>query len=117
MDDLGRCLLRGFSLWKEEILAKRIRTGIVWFAFAVAVEAILQAYLSPGKVFGLFPTGYHDFVMGPIVYHTHFAAFIEAILPIALFLALSEGRGRILFSPFRRCCLRLLSSVLHAEGW
>ncbi len=81
----------GISLWKEEILAKRIRTGIVWFAFAVAVEAILQAYLSPGKVFGLFPTGYHDFVMGPIVYHTHFAAFIEAILPIALFLALSEG--------------------------
>jgi hypothetical protein len=81
----------GISLWKDEILAKRIRTGIVWFAFAVAVEAILQAYLCPGKVFGLFPTGYHDFVMGPIVYHTHFAAFVEIILPIALFLALSEG--------------------------
>ncbi len=28
--------------------------------------------------------------MGPIVYHTHFAAFVETILPIALFLALSE---------------------------
>ena len=87
----------GISLWKEEILAKRIRIGIVWFAFAVAVEAILQAYLSPGKVFGLFPTGYHDFVMGPIVYHTHFAAFIETILPIALFLALSETRESYTF--------------------
>jgi hypothetical protein len=85
----------GILLWKEEILAKRIRTGIVWFAFAVAVEAILQAYLSPGKVFGLFPTGYHDFVMGPIVYHTHFAVFIETILPIALCHALNErGRSR-----------------------
>ena len=32
---------------------------------------------------------------GPIVYHTHFAVFIEAILPIALFLTLSEaGRSR-----------------------
>jgi hypothetical protein len=87
----------GISLWKEEILAKRIRTGIVWFAFAVAVEAILQAYLSPGKAFGLFSTGYHDFVMGPIVYHTHFAAFIETVLPIALFLAISKTRESYTF--------------------
>ena len=29
--------------------------------------------------------------MGPIVYHTHFAVFIEALLPIALFLALNEA--------------------------
>ena len=28
--------------------------------------------------------------MGPIVYHTHFAALMESILPIALFLALRE---------------------------
>ena len=88
-------------------LAKVVRTAMVWFAFAVAVEAILQAYLSPGKVFGLFTTGYHDFVMGPIVYHTHFAVFIETILPIALFLALSETKSRIASLGFRRCCLRL----------
>jgi hypothetical protein len=29
--------------------------------------------------------------MGPIVYHTHFAAFIEVLLPIALYLALREA--------------------------
>ncbi len=87
----------GISLWREEALAKRMRTGIVWFGFAVAVEAILQAYLSPGIVFGLFPTGYHDFVMGPIVYHTHFAVFVETILPIALFLTLSEARNSYTF--------------------
>jgi hypothetical protein len=82
----------GASILKEESLANLVRRGMVWFGFAVAVEAILQAYISPGKVFGLFPTGYHDFVMGPIVYHTHFAAFIETILPIALFLTLSDPR-------------------------
>ena len=87
----------GVSTLKDESLAKLLRAGIVWFGFAVAVEAILQAYLSPGKVFGLFPTGYHDFVMGPIVYHTHFAAFMETILPIALFLALSETRESYTF--------------------
>jgi hypothetical protein len=76
---------------KDKSVANLLRTSIVWFGFAVALEAILQAYLSPGKVFGLFPTGYRDFVMGPIVYHTHFAALIETILPIALFLALREA--------------------------
>jgi hypothetical protein len=83
----------GISTLKSERLGKLLRTGIVWFGFAVAVEAILQAFLSPGRVFGLFPTGYHDFVMGPIIYHTHFAVFIESILPIALFLTLSEARN------------------------
>jgi O-Antigen ligase len=88
---LGVCHL------KAESLAKLLRAGIVWFGFALAAEAILQAFVSPGIVFGLFPTGYHDFVMGPIVYHTHFAAFIETILPIALCLAFGEGRRSYAF--------------------
>jgi hypothetical protein len=87
----------GVSTLKEVRLAKLVRIGMVWFAFLVALEAILQAYLSPEKVFGLFPTGYHDFVMGPIVYHTHFAAFIEAIFPIALFLAFSKTKEAYTF--------------------
>jgi O-antigen ligase len=91
---LGVSLLGGEG---EESPARFVRTVIVWFGFTVSVEAILQAYLSPGKVFGLFPIGYHDFVMGPIVYHTHFAAFIETILPIALFLALNEARKSYAF--------------------
>ena len=82
----------GVSISQDESVAKRLRSVIVWFGFAVSVEAILQAYLSPGNAYGLFPTGYHDFVMGPIVYHTHFAAFIETILPLALCLTLNEAR-------------------------
>jgi O-antigen ligase len=82
----------GVSIPQNENVARRLQTVIVWFAFAVSVEAILQAYLSPGNAYGLFPTGYHDFVMGPIVYHTHFAAFIETILPIALCLAFNGAR-------------------------
>ena len=83
----------GVSTLREERLAQLVRTAMVWFGFAVAVEAILQAYLSPGKVVGIFPTGYHDFVMGPIVYHTHFAAFVETLLPISLFRAISEAKS------------------------
>ena len=77
----------GISSFKEESVARLVRIAIVWFGVTIAVEAILQAYLSPGKVFGIFDTGYQHFVMGPIIYHTHFAVFIETILPIALFLA------------------------------
>jgi hypothetical protein len=77
----------GVSTFKDESLARFIRVAIVWFCFVIAVEAILQAYLSPGKVIGLFDTGYQNYVMGPIVYHTHFAVFIETILPIALCMA------------------------------
>jgi O-antigen ligase len=80
----------GVSIPEASSVAKRLRTAIVWFGFAVSVEAILQAYLSPGIAYGLFPTGYHNFVMGPIVYHTHFAAFIETILPVALSLTFNE---------------------------
>jgi hypothetical protein len=85
----------GVSL--DEGLARVVRAGMVWFSSAVALEAILQAYLSPGIVFGLFPTGYHDFVMGPVVYHTHYAAFIESILPIALYLAFSDAQKPYIF--------------------
>lgn len=82
----------GVSTLKHETLARLVRTAVIWFGSALAVEAILQAYLSPGTVFGLFPTGYHEFVMGPIVYHTHFAAFVETILPIALLRILRDAR-------------------------
>lgn len=83
----------GVSTFQDERLAKPIRASIMWFGFAVALEAILQSYLTPGKVYGLFPTDYHEFVMGPIIYHTHFAVFIETILPIALFRAVDEAKG------------------------
>jgi hypothetical protein len=101
------------STFQDETLAKRLRTGIVWFGFAVAVEAILQAFLSPGVVYGLFPTDYHNFVMGPIVYHTHFAAFIETILPIALFLALSDARKA--YAMLGICAVFLAAIVVSAS--
>ena len=95
----------GVSALKDKSLGRLLRTGIVWFGFAVSLEAILQAFLSPGKVFGLFPSGYHDFVMGPIVYHTHFAVFVETILPMALVLALGEARESYTFLGVSAVCL------------
>ncbi len=78
-------------------IAQRLRTVMVWFGCGLALEAVLQAYLSPGDAFGLFPTGYHEYVMGPIVYHTHYAAFIEIVLPVALYRALIDVRRPFVF--------------------
>ena len=65
------------------------REGLVTllFSFAAALSVIstVQMFTSGGKVFWLFPTGYTDFVLGPFVYKNQYAAFIETVLPLALY--------------------------------
>jgi O-antigen ligase len=103
----------GVCTLKSRNLARFIRVGLVWFAFALTLEAVLQAYLSPGLAYGLFPTGYHDFVMGPIVYHTHYAVFIEIVLPLALSLALE--REKISYTFLGVAALLLTGVVVSAS--
>jgi O-antigen ligase len=93
----GAVYYAGVTLFAERDLARLVRRVLVWFALLLALEAILQAYLSPGVVYGLFPSGYHDYVMGPIVYHTHYAVFIEALFPLALFQGLRGSRDAYIF--------------------
>jgi O-antigen ligase len=81
------------SLLADRELSRKVRVGLVWFGFTLATEAILQAFLSPHMIYGLWPAPDYPFVMGPILYHTHFAALIEVILPMALSLAFSEGQN------------------------
>jgi O-antigen ligase len=71
---------------------------MLWFAFLVAALATVQTFTSKGKVFWLFDTPYTDYVMGPILSRNHYAAFIEAVLPIALYLALRRERDSLLYS-------------------
>jgi O-antigen ligase len=83
----------GASLFADREFSRKVRVGLVWFGFALATEAILLAFLSPHMIYGLWPAPDYPFVMGPILYHTHFAALIEVILPMALWLAFSDGRN------------------------
>jgi O-antigen ligase len=62
----------------------------------VAAAAVLQNYSSAGKVFWLFPSGYTDGVLGPFVNRNQFAAWIELLLPAALYLA-ATARRRALY--------------------
>jgi hypothetical protein len=90
--------LVGISLFRDDAVRRWFRSAIVWFAFLVSILATLQTFTSGGKVFWLFATPYTDKVMGPILSPNHYAAFIEAVLPIAVYLAVSRDRDSLLYS-------------------
>ncbi len=68
---------------------------LVRFGFVVAVISSLQALTTDAVVYWTFPTEYRGWVvMGPFVYHNQYAAFIELVLPPALFLAITDKTWR-----------------------
>jgi hypothetical protein len=64
----------------------------LYFGAGLSVLATVQTFTSHGKIFWLFPSGYTDLVLGPFVYKNQYAAFLEMILPIALWHALRDRR-------------------------
>ena len=62
----------------------------------VAAAAVLQDYSSAGKIFWLFPSGYTEGVLGPFVNRNQYAAWVELLLPAALYLA-ATARRRALY--------------------
>ena len=73
------------------------RMAALWFGSGLAVIAILQSYTSGGRIFWVFPSGYQDYVMGPFLNRNHYAAFVETILPLALYEALRSPRRSLLY--------------------
>lgn len=89
--------LVGVSVFNDEAVRRWFLDAMLRFAFLVALLAIFQTFTSQGKVFWLFATPYSDNVMGPILYRNHYAAFIEAVLPVALYRAVTR-RDWLLYS-------------------
>jgi O-antigen ligase len=89
--------LAAFSLAFDDARdAKRreqfLRT-LLWFAPAIAVLAIFTALTSRmGYAFWAFPVEQDVLTFGPFVYHNQYAAFIEAILPLAVLRAILDRR-------------------------
>jgi O-antigen ligase len=70
-------------------------------------------FTSGGKIFWLFPSGYTDHVLGPFVYRNQYAAFLEMILPIALWEGLRDRRRA--FAYFAMAAAMLASVVAAAS--
>ena len=90
--------LAGVSLFRDTETRHWFRSAMLWFGFVVAVVATVQTFTSPGRIFWLFPTEYTASVMGPILYHNHYAAFVEVLLPMAIYEALRRERDSLLYS-------------------
>ena len=89
--------LIGFTLFSDSDVRRWFRSAMLWFAFVVSVWATLQTFTSGGAVLWLFPTGYTMDVMGPILYHNHYAVFVEVVLPIAVYRALRRNPNSLLY--------------------
>jgi len=90
--------LIGTTIFRDEALNWWARSAMVWFAFLVSILATLQSFTAEGKVFWLFPSQYTDYVMGSFLSRNDFAAFIEAVLPMALYRAVRNERDSLLYA-------------------
>jgi len=88
----------GVCFFRDTEARHWFRSAMLWFGFVVAVVATVQTFTSHGEIFWLFPTEYTDYAMGPILYRNHYAAFVEVVLPIAVYEALRSERDSLLYS-------------------
>jgi O-antigen ligase len=73
----------------------RFLRWLLVFGFVVSVISALQALTGSTKIYWIFTTEYAGWnLLGPFVYHNQFAAFIELLLPIALYNALTQEKWR-----------------------
>lgn len=85
------------------------RRFMVVFATVVAIQATFQTFTDRGNVFWMFRADPRYMMMGPIIYHNHFAAFVEAVLPIALYEGFQTRRHGL---PYFVAAAILMGSVI-----
>jgi O-antigen ligase len=91
---------------------RRTLTALSWFAAVLAFVSTLQKYSSGGKYFWLFDSGFAEDVLGPFANHNQFAAWVELIIPVSLWMACSEKRLRALHG----CAAAILFGSVVASG-
>lgn len=88
----------GLQVFSDPGLRTRFLRALLWFGFITSVVSTLQALTVNAKVYWIFQTAYTQWnVFGPFVYHNQYAAFIELILPIALYFAVTEREWRFVY--------------------
>lgn len=90
--------IASWVLFQDANVWRWFRSAMLWFGFFVAVLATVQTFTAGGKVFWIFQTEYSERVMGPILYQNHYAAFIEVVLPLAVYESLRHKRESLLYS-------------------
>ncbi len=102
--------LAAFSLACELGSAQRERflRILLMFAVALSIIASFTALTSPaGRVFWIFDAGTNVPTLGPFVYRNQYAAFVEAVLPLAIVRALLDRSRWVMYT--------LMAAVLFAS--
>jgi O-antigen ligase len=86
----------GFYLLAEQRRRVWFLRAFLWFGVAVAVVGLAQFYSASSNIFWLFPYRYSD-CLGPFQNRNNFAAFVELLVPVALWQAFEARRDRIVY--------------------
>jgi hypothetical protein len=98
---------------REERALLHFREAMLWFGGVVALVATLQTFTGEGKIFWLFAVPYSEKAMGPILSYNHYAAFIELLLPLAIYQAL---RSKERPYPYAGLAAVLYASVIASSS-
>jgi O-antigen ligase len=85
------------DLYRNRVRRERFLRSALIFASILAVVSIFTFLTSPaGKVFWFFDSGSESQTLGPFVYHNQYAAFVEAVLPLAILGMMNDRRRWLL---------------------
>jgi O-antigen ligase len=88
-----------YSLFGDSARRERFLQAVLLFGLLIAVCGAITALAAPaGLVFGRFDTGTGLPTLGPFAYRNQFAAFLEAILPLALVRAIRDPKQRVAYT-------------------
>jgi O-antigen ligase len=88
----------GLQTGSSERVRSRLRRGLLYFGFGVAILAVLQFFTSPEKIFWLFEGEYAEPVLGPFLSRDRYAAFVELVLPLALYESFAGKAVRVSYT-------------------
>lgn len=100
------------EVFAEPSARRPFLSAVTVFGMLLAFLATLAKYSSGGRIFWLVPSQYQDDVLGPFVNRSQFAAWVELLLPVALYLAATSRRLRPLYG----CAAAILFSSVVASA-
>lgn len=101
------CVLIGRQIFEDAEIREWFLLAFLYFGVAISLIAVLQYHTSDGKVFWMFPAKYED-MLGPFQNRNNFTAFLELLVPLALYRALVDRP--------RRAWYLVMAAILYAAA-
>lgn len=97
----------------DPVVCRRALNGMFLAGAILAILAVIQEFTTDGYVFWAFAAPYREEVYGPFVYRNQYAAFLELLLPMALYRALAS---KVLRWPYLTLAAGLYASSVASHS-